>query len=370
LPRLELVRLGQLPGRQGTLADRIAELEQRLSALRSIVYVWANNDIRQAMQQIKDELGKQNTGRPTQAQQAKVLTQLDSMIRNLSIKPPQQQFAQNRSGGGGGGGGGSPPPPRLPGEVELRLLKDLQLGVNQSTRDAAALADRPTDQLDSLGQRQGDLRGLLDRLLRAASNDQVKLGPEPDNRDLLPEEATVEDLENQELDEALLNDAPTEAEIQKGVNRVGDRMARSRQRLAVNDDPGPVTQRIQDRIIDDLDELIQMARNQQAQQQQQQQQKQAQQQQQQRPGQNGNQPENQGQQPNPSNNPAQASVVRPGNTPDAQTTGELAAKADEWGALPDRLRAAVIEGEGESAVPKYRKLVEDYTRALGTKATE
>ena len=52
---------------------------------------------------------------------------------------------------------------------------------------------------------------------------------------------------------------------EKKVNLVGDRMARVRQRLALNDDPGKTTQIIEDRIVTDLDILIDQARRQQAQ---------------------------------------------------------------------------------------------------------
>lgn len=370
LERIDLIRLGQLPGEQGKLADRIGELDPRLSALGSVVYVWANHDVQQAMQQVKDEIGRQQTGPSVQSQQARVIQLLDAIIRNLAIQPKQSQFAQGH--GGGGGGSGAAAAPRLPPEVELRLLKDLQIGVNQSTHDAAATPQPDRQQVADLGTRQGELRNLLDQLLQKASHGQVKLGPEPDNRDQLPEEASDQDIEDQEMDRSLLNDAPTADAIDKNVNRVGDRMARARQRLAINNDPGPVTQRIQKRIVDNLDDLIRMAQNQ-AQQQSSssQQQGQAQNQQPQpRPGQNGQQPANQGAQANAANSPAQASVLRPGATPNAQSSGRIEGRGDQWGDLPPHIRAAVVEGQGEHVVPKYRKLVEDYYRSLATKASD
>ncbi len=92
----------------------------------------------------------------------------------------------------------------------------------------------------------------------------MKLGPEPDNRDQLPEEAKKEDIEDQELEKGLLNDTLTSDEVENSIKLAGDRMARSRQRLALNNDPGQVTQEIQKRIVTDLDKMIDLAQQQQA----------------------------------------------------------------------------------------------------------
>src|SRR5205823_4194063 len=40
LPRLDAVRLGQLPGEQGKLSDRVAKLEEDLAAADSVIYLW------------------------------------------------------------------------------------------------------------------------------------------------------------------------------------------------------------------------------------------------------------------------------------------------------------------------------------------
>jgi cobalamin biosynthesis Mg chelatase CobN len=106
---------------------------------------------------------------------------------------------------------------------------------------------------------------LLGNLLEQSSHGQITFGKEPDNRDQLPEEAKQEDLENKETDDALLNDKPDVDAGERQANLIGNRMARSRQRLALNGDPGKVTQLIQKKILDDLDALIEQARKQQAQ---------------------------------------------------------------------------------------------------------
>ena len=258
LNRADAVRLGQLPGEQGKLSDRTNGIAQDLAAIGSTVYVWANKDIVESMNEVKDDLGKQMTAAATQAEQQRIVEQLDAMIRNLAIKPNESKFAQDSSGGGSGSGqsnGG----PQLPTEAELKLLQDLQRTVNKSTQKIDALPEKDKQKLLALGNRQGELRNLLDETLKKASRGQIKLSPEPDNRDQLPEEAKAEDVENQELEKALLNDVPNDEKNGKEAGLIGDRMARSRQRLAMNNDPGKVTQMIQERIITDMDFLIDQA---------------------------------------------------------------------------------------------------------------
>ena len=62
--------------------------------------------------------------------------------------------------------------------------------------------------------------------------------------------------------DASLIAAPKQRNTQeeKKAMLVGDRMGRVRQRLALNSDPGQTTQTIEDRIIDDLDMLIEQSR--------------------------------------------------------------------------------------------------------------
>ncbi|MEA2710350.1 MAG: hypothetical protein QOF78_2951, partial [Phycisphaerales bacterium] len=102
IKREDAVRLGQLPGEQGKLSDRTQELEEALSAVGSIVYIWANKDIVTSMNGVKDDLGKPATGVPTQAEEARIVEQLDALIKNLEVKLLDRRFEQ-RGGGGGGG---------------------------------------------------------------------------------------------------------------------------------------------------------------------------------------------------------------------------------------------------------------------------
>ena len=114
--------------RQTALSQQTAKLDSELAGLNSIVYVWANKDIVDAMQGIKTLLEKPDTSVATQSDQSAIEDQLQAMIDSLNVKPKKSPFAQQ--GGGGGGGSGKKP---MPTEAELRLLKRLQQAVNKST---------------------------------------------------------------------------------------------------------------------------------------------------------------------------------------------------------------------------------------------
>jgi hypothetical protein len=365
------ILLGQLPQAQEDLADRTQKLETNLTALGGIVYVWANKDIVGVMQDVQTDLAKPQTGPVTQAEQQRIEDQLQAMIDSLKVKPKQSKFANPRSGGGGSGGGGSPPP--LPPEAELRLLKQLQQAINKATK---TIADQPTPdaaKLTALGQRQGDIRNLLDQLLQKSSKGQVKLGPEPDAKTRLPEEATDESIDNQELEHSLLtgDGQPDSDQVKNSVDLVGQRMGRSHQRLADDHDPGNVTQEIQKRILKNLDDLIEMARAEQAE-------SQSSKSQSQQAG--ASDPDN-SQQPN--NQQAQSQkTANNGTTPatvavkghDVDTSGtpttDITQTLKEWGALSPRRRAAVVEAASEKPIEKFKSFIDDYYRALGTRAGE
>jgi hypothetical protein len=362
-----------LPGEQGKLADRVGKLDDDLTDGDSVIYLWANKDIADSMKSVKDDLGKQLSGVATQTEQKRIAQQLQAMIDNLVEHRDTSKFAQDSGGNNGGQGQGqSGGKKRLPSEAELRLTQALQKAINAATKVLSEQKEKDKPKLLALGNRQGSLRGVLGQLLEKSSQGEIKFGPEPDNRDQLPEEANVEQVENQELENQLLNDTQMDEKNEKKVNLVGDRMARVRQRLALNDDPGKTTQIIEDRIVTDLDILIDQARRQQAQtrnsppkpgQQQQQQQ-------QQQPSDAQAQNQGQQQQNNRANNPAQQSTLKPGQDGTADTTTSIRESMQEWGGVTPRTRAAVIEGGGETIIEPYKKLIDDYYKSLATKASE
>lgn len=369
--RTEWPTIKKLPQTQADLATDTSKIEEDLTALGSVVYVWANRDIKQAMDTVQADLVASKTATATQAEQERIVEGLTAMIKHLEEKPPEQKF-ENAGGGGesAGGQGGQPPPPKMPTEPELRLLKTLQAALNGSTTKVAAAPKPDGERIVSLGNRQGELRNLLDSLLKKASQDKTQLGAEPDNKDQLPEEAAADDVEQKDLEDTLLGGDPAKKQekVDKDFQLIGTRMARSRQRLAINTDAGRVTQEIQKRILDDLDELIDVARKN-AQQQQSSSSSMAQGGQPPKPGDQqaaGNQGQNR---PGQANQPSQANQGATdqnsaGAGSKARDLKELAETASEWGAVTPRVRQAVIDSRGESIVEQYRKIIEDYYGAL------
>ena len=393
--REDAIALGQLPAEQGKVADRAAKLEEPLAQLGSIVYSWADRDIMKNMGVSKDLLGRPETGPVVQAKQKQVLAELDAIIADLIVKPEQSKFTQAASKGGGGG----KCTPGMPSEAELRMLKSLQQAENAATIDVAQAAKHTKQETLDLGSRQGDLRGLLDKLVQKASQGQLRLPPEPSNRDQLPEEQAAataakvggdvaEAVDQQELQQDLIGPGakPKPAPVPGGpaakpdqddgdhsLALVGGRLARSRQRLAINDDPGPVTQEIQRRVLDDMDKLIEQARKKEAQQQNQDPKKQDQKQQmaqakpetgiQKPPG----TPKPGGKKPGGAS-PAQAADAHGGGANDPAGDAIARQESRMWGQPTERQRQAILETGGEKTLDKYKNLVDDYYRAMSLKA--
>ena len=388
-PREMAVRLGQLPTVQGDLSKRADDLGKQLEQLQSIVYAWANRDIIKSMNSVKDDLAKPETGVAVQAEQLRIVEQLQAMIENLKQSPPKPERFANRQQGGGQGqqGQGQKKPPRMPGEAELRLLKGLQQAVNKSTKTIdgevqkqpnGEKRDSDKEKLLALGGRQGELRNVFDELIQKASQGQIKLGDEPDNKDQLPEEKAKGDdevkqqLDDDELVKELVGGNPETDTVEKKVHETGDRMARSRQRLAINNDPGRKTQIIQERIVFDLDNIIELAQRQQEQQQQQQQARGQRRQRQPRPGQpeQGQQQMAQGQPQQQGQQPAQNDNAGNDGPPRVDASGQLVEGRAEWGGITKRDRDAVIEGRTDQPIEKYRKLVNDYYKSISEKARQ
>ncbi|MGN6726187.1 MAG: hypothetical protein ACTHLZ_09735, partial [Tepidisphaeraceae bacterium] len=372
--RTQWPTIAKLPNEQADLAAKTAKIEEDLSSLGSIVFVWANHDIKAAMDGVHDDLAGRKTGVPTQAEQERIVEQLTAMIDNLKEVPPPEKKFEN--GGGGGGGGQGQQATRMPTEIELRLLKSLQSAVNKSTTKIAAAASKAPSALTALGNRQGELRNLLDTLLKKASRDQMKLDPEPENKDQLPEEKAADQpkSDDDDLSATLLGEAPEkkQAKVDENFKLIGTRMARSRQRLALNDDPGRVTQDIQKRILGDLDQLIDLAHKN-SQEQQSSSSSGGQQQGQPKPDQA--QANNQGQNKNGAS--AQAKSAQGAINKNSAAAGskphdlkDITETASEWGAVTPRVRQAVIESQGESIVEQYRKIIEDYYGALSTQGSK
>jgi hypothetical protein len=411
LKRPDSIALNAVGGHQNDNADAVKALNTDLEEIDSTVYSYVNQQIMQNMLDVRDSLSKKQTGAVVQAQQEEILSMLDKMIRDLSTDPEKLPYTQKGGDKDGGGGGGKNK--GLPTEAELRLLRDLQTIVNDSTTKIATLATPDKPRLAKLGEQQESLRNLLDKLIQKASQGKSSLPPEGKNQELLPEEGTstkperaAEKVDNGELDDDLLGTRNRPAEIKiiptpdkdpatppkpapptpptpapggdHELDVLGDRMARSHQRLANNYDAGAVTQEIQKRILTDLDDLIEQARKKEAQGQNQ-------------PPKPGDPDDGQkmGGKPNkgqPQKTPAEVKAEAELKAAQAAACGSAPGKGggaakppegspelareeqQQWGRVTAREREAVTESKGEKVLDKYKNLVDDYYRTMSAKS--
>lgn len=380
--RQQLILRNKLPGRQDQVGAGLDALNEDLAAVGGVAFVYAGTQIKGVMDDVSARLAEPDTGAAVQRRQRRVVAGLDAMIGSLKVQPREERFEKRSQGGDQGGGQGGGQGPTLPPEAELRLIRQLQQAVNDATVELAEEADGDAaaieklgGEIDSVARQQGDLRDVLDKMLQQYSQGKIKLGAEPDPADLLPEETgAAGDVEGAVEDGELLDDLLGENAARQGdegdASRIGDRMARSRQRLELNDDVGEVTQTIQQRIVVDIEALIEQARQQQQQQQSSsssQQPQQGEQQRRQQQAQGEQQANTQGQAQGSQADQAGAEPGAADQRPpvgEAELSGDLKESLAEWGTLTPRQRAAVIESMDEQALDSYRRLIDDYYRAL------
>jgi hypothetical protein len=379
LARMEALLVAKLAKDQTALAEQIAAIEEDLKKLESTVYVWANKDIQSSMGEVKDDLTASKTGVPTQAEETRISEQLAAMIDNLKEPPPDDKKFDSKGGGGQGGGGGKQK--KMPTTVELQMLKSLQQAVNKSTKTIAGEKAKDQNKLLALGNRQQSLRNLLGEVVKKAGAGDI--GPAPDNKDQLPEEldpnaAAKVDPNQALIEKDLLGDDAATQKLQQDLKLVGTRMGRSGDRLSKNNDPGQITQAVQDRIVLDLDALIEEAKKNQ---------QQGGGSGQPKPGEQGKQGEAQasgGQQPGNQggNQPGQGAAKQPGQSSEGATgtnnTGvqnphdlkSIEGKLADWGNLTPRERQAIIDSKDETVIKQYEKLIQDYYEALSKAANK
>ena len=362
--RGDLIRLNQVSAQQGGLAERMTKVGNDLADLGSVVFQSVAKDVKGAMQDVSGDLTKQTTGVPTQRKQTVIVRRLDAMINALKEDPPKEdRFAERSQGGSGSGQSGGR---KLPPGAELKLLRELQAMLNVDTQ-AADAAKAEASQLTDLSQRQGAVRTMLDEMLKNAGGGKKGLPAEKVD-DRLPEENTdvVDDL-----DAELLTGKPVGEDSEPTIEDVSRRMTRSRIRLA-DKDAGAITQKVQKRLVQSLDELIQKAQQQQAKGSssspgggKQAKAKPSGKQ----PGGGKDGPGQAGKGSGQGSEAAKESVLSPGGKAPDAPLGDIRQTAREWGGISARDRQAVIDSSGEDVVEKYRKLVEDYYRSLSEKSS-
>ena len=166
------------------------------------------------------------------------------------------------------------------------------------------------------------------------------------------------------LDNALAEQEPAEAFSQAILD-----MDESAIRLGESGSTGLTTQRLQIRIIDRLQLLIDSARKQQ-QQQQQQQQSQSNSDSQQDPGKQQGDEQQQQQQQQQQQNGNESNSSQPPAPVSEELQGELDETRIEWGNLPPRVRELINQGMRDRVSEVYRSMTEAYYRRMAEDASE
>ncbi len=181
--QLELVRettggLGDAQRRQASnlsttenhLADKlgeaIADVEKR--AVFQLALGGAAADMRQAAQGLE----QLNTGRLTQSLQLSALSRMRHVLDVLRDQPPPPPEGE-QSSGGGSGGGNQPQQPPLIELAEVKMLRWLQVELNNRTRlfeadlaDNATLANQEREVAERLAAEQHQLEELVREMMR------------------------------------------------------------------------------------------------------------------------------------------------------------------------------------------------------------
>ena len=179
-----------------------------------------------------------------------------------------------------------------------------------------------------------------------------------------------------ELVRKLLNRAAGQGENEEVVQRIMRLMEASRLRLGGRFDPGDQTQKIQKRILEEMDEAIKRSRQSRSRSQQQKQQRASRSGVQRRRGQrrNGQQQkkdqQGKGQQTGAGKDAAEDEQASKGQAQSGEKGKRAAVTARSWGNLPPRDREAVLQGIKDDVLPKFRALIDRYYKALSASANE
>ena len=222
IERLDQVRTetGELTSGQQASVEVTAEVERAVAQDIGMVsnqvsqlpaFVFALTEAQTLTSEVAESLADLDTSDQIQKLATRVLDQLQAIREKMKSDPSSPQQQQGGGGGGGGqqqGGNGPGFDPRL---AQLKLLRDMQVAINEETEQLAAMeaidfdARRALDkQKQSLTDRQGELARVLKEMLESAKQPQPLGLPEPDG-DPAANDAAMPDLDalDRELDELL-----------------------------------------------------------------------------------------------------------------------------------------------------------------------
>ncbi len=149
-----------LSRQEGVARQDTLDLGEKLSA--AAVFQAALKGAARELELAADQLQQLKTGVPTQTAQRNALRRFEQLLEALKLEPANDgKKKEKKEGGGGKGGGGKQQPmPKdgIPGIAQLKLLKMMQLELNERTKELdTRLAGRKPEEFTEVDRRERDL---------------------------------------------------------------------------------------------------------------------------------------------------------------------------------------------------------------------
>lgn len=179
---------------QRLLCDETLQVRDELAS--AAVFALVLTETAKDMSSARTLLEEGTLGAPVQQAESSALARLDQILAALQPEPPGQEDSQSDQGGSQGEG--KTPPPAAPGDAlkamaELKLLRLMQMGINERTRamdekygGAEKMSEAAKEEYTRLGEQQGRLADLLLGLMQQAASPEDEPdrlpAPPPDGR--------------------------------------------------------------------------------------------------------------------------------------------------------------------------------------------
>ncbi|MDD4269633.1 MAG: hypothetical protein GXY25_02245 [Pirellulaceae bacterium] len=178
LTEAQAATLRSLAEEQRLLCDETLQVRDQLAS--AAVFALVLTETAKDMSSARTLLEQGVLGAPVQQAESSALARLDQLLAALQPEPPGQE--DSPSDQGGSQGEEKTPPPAAPGDAlkamaELKLLKLMQMAINERTRameeqygSAEKMAEAAKAEYTRLGEQQGQLADLLLGLMQQAAD--------------------------------------------------------------------------------------------------------------------------------------------------------------------------------------------------------
>jgi len=184
LSRAQQISLRNLARQQQAIAQETDDAAEQLTAAK--VFRLALTRARGSMDRAIALLNDQRTGTETQRAERNALRRFEQLLSALEPDPPGE--GEQGNDGGQGGGQAKPPADGIPPVAQLKMLKLMQLDLNERTAELRADYQQQGDWTAGLQERLADVgeeQGILADLARSFS--QPADAPPEDDPDGLPD---------------------------------------------------------------------------------------------------------------------------------------------------------------------------------------